>query len=141
MKKIFFVLFIFILSIVTLKAQNIVVQRDSLIDKLIENHKQANIKIGVISGYRVQIFFDSGNNSRQNAEAIKNNFTLKYPDVPVYLTFKEPNFRVRIGDFRTLIEARGFLNRIQIEYPNAFVIKDKIKFPILQNKKINTENE
>ena len=54
----------------------------------------------------------------------------KYPDVPVYLTWKAPNFKVRVGDFGTRLEAEGFLNKIKRNYPIAWVIRDKIKFPI-----------
>jgi hypothetical protein len=57
-------------------------------------------------------------------------FEEKYPDIGVYLTWKAPNFKVRVGDFGTRMEAEGFLNKIKKDYPIAWVIKDKIKFPI-----------
>ena len=132
---------VFILFIGIGKAQNVVIQQDPKVGKLVEEHKKANTKVGVIEGFRIQIFFDSGNNSKGNAEAAKSKFAAQYPTISVYLTFKEPNFRVRVGDFRTRNEARGFLKQISTEYPNAFVIKDEIKLPPLTQPSVEKTNE
>lgn len=115
-----------------IQAQNVVVSQNPKIEQLVEDHKTVNAKIAVIEGFRIQIFFDSGNNSRSNAETAKQKFSSQHPAVQAYLTFKEPNFRVRVGDFRTRNEARGFLKQIILDYPNAFVIKDEIKLPPLK---------
>lgn len=136
MKKILVIIgILFVNGLVS--GQNIIVQQDSKTTNLISEHKKANAKIGVIEGFRIQIFFDSGNNSKTNAEQAKSKFLAQHPEVVAYLTFKEPNFRVRVGDFRTRNEARGFLKKIINEYQNAFVIKDEIKYPPL----IEVENE
>jgi len=124
---------------IQIQSQNIVIVQDPKISNLVQEHRNATTKIDYIEGYRIQIFFDSGNNSKSNADAAKSKFSTQYPDVPIYLSFKEPNFKVRVGDFRTRNEARGFLKQISIEYPNAFVIKDEIKLPILILKTERTE--
>ncbi len=110
------------------------------IDDLTRKYIQANAKVKTIMGFRVQIFFDSGNSSRNTAESVRSKFKAKYPSIDAYLTFKEPNFRVRVGDFRTRHEARGFLSKIQLDYPNAFVIQDEINLPGL-NIPDNSENK
>jgi hypothetical protein len=124
---------------IQIQSQNIVIVQDPKISNLVQEHRNATTKIDYIEGYRIQIFFDSGNNSKSNADVAKSKFSTQYPDVPIYLSFKEPNFKVRVGDFRTRNEARGFLKQISIEYPNAFVIKDEIKLPILILKTERTE--
>ncbi len=111
------------------------------IDDLTRKYIQANAKVKTIMGFRVQIFFDSGNSSRNAAESARAKFKAKHPEVSAYLTFKEPNFRVRVGDFRTRHEARGFLNKIQLDYPNAFVIKDEINLPGLNINEKDENNE
>ncbi len=83
-----------------------------------------------IDGYRIQVFEESGNKSSTRAREVMADFSNKYPDVPVYLTWKAPNFKVRVGDFASRMEAEGFLNKIKRNYPIAWVIRDKIKFPI-----------
>ena len=51
--------------------------------------------------------------------------------MPCYLIFQEPYYKVRIGDYRTKMEAEKFLNEIEQDYPNAFVVQDEINFPSL----------
>lgn len=102
----------------------------SEIISLMEEHISANKSIeGKREGYRIQIFFDSGNNSKQQAINVRNEFTSRYPKISTYIIFKEPNFRVRIGDFRTRTEARGFQQLIIEQYPQSFVVKDNIYYP------------
>ncbi|MEI6347605.1 MAG: SPOR domain-containing protein [Bacteroidota bacterium] len=140
MKKILLIIGILLVNGLV-NGQNIIVQQDSKTTELINEHKKANAKIGAIQGFRIQIFFDSGNNSKTNAEQVKSKFLAQHPEVVAYLTFKEPNFRVRVGDFRTRNEARGFLKKIINEYQNAFVIKDEIKYPPLTQVEIEKNTE
>lgn len=79
-------------------------------------------------GYRVQIFFSSGSNSREQANRVKNEFSSKYPQTNVYVIFREPNFQVRVGDFRTRAEAVGFQKEIEPLFPQSFVVKDEISY-------------
>jgi hypothetical protein len=76
----------------------------------------------------LQIFFDSGNNSKNRATDALAAFQEKFPNVTAYLSFKQPNYRIRVGNFRTKSEAIGFQKSIQADYPNAFVVRDKILF-------------
>lgn len=143
-KKLFLILIItFVLSTPKMFSQEINIQKEQGIDELTSKYVHANQKIKAITGFRVQIFFDSGNNSRQAAEATQTRFRSRHPNVPSYLTFREPNFRIRVGDFRTRHEARGFMRQIQADYPNAFVIKDEINLmtPFSNFYDKNSENE
>ena len=63
----------------------------------------------------------------------------KHPQITTYVTFREPYYRLRVGDFRTRLEAMEYLDRIKKNYPQAWVIKDKISFPELTKYK-NTFN-
>lgn len=82
-----------------------------------------------IPGYRIQVYFDSGINSGERARKVKDEFEEMFPEIPGYITWKAPNFRVRVGDFRSRLEAEKALKDISEEYPNAWVIKDEINFP------------
>jgi hypothetical protein len=103
--------------------------QDEKVDLLVSKHIQMNQNRKGIEGFRIQIFFDSGNNSKTKAESIYEGFKAKYPDVGAYLSFKSPNYKVRVGDFRTRLDAQRFLNEIITEYPNAWIIADMIKLP------------
>jgi hypothetical protein len=103
--------------------------QDEKVDLLVSKHIQINQNRKGEEGFRIQIFFDSGNNSKTKAESIYEGFKAKYPDVGAYLSFKSPNYKVRVGDFRTRLDAQRFLNEIITEYPNAWIIADMIKLP------------
>jgi len=103
--------------------------QDDKVDLLVSKHVQINQNRKGIDGYRIQIFFDSGNNSKTKAQSIYEGFKAKYPNVGAYLTFKSPNYKVRVGDFRTRLDAQRFLNEIINEYPNAWIIADLINLP------------
>lgn len=106
--------------------------QDDRIDQMVQSHVQYNQKNKDLEGFRIQIFFDSGNNSKTNARSIYDAFTSKYPHVKAYLTFVAPNYKVRVGDFRTKLDAQRFLNELLPDYPNAWIIADQINLPQVQ---------
>ncbi len=110
---------------------NINIIQDPRLDTLLLLHKDLNVKSPRIDGWRVNIFFETGNNSKKLAMEAKAGFVQKYPNVPSYLVFQEPYYKIRVGDYRTQLEAEKFLKIIAAEYPNAFVVEDKINFPEL----------
>ncbi|MFZ4399570.1 MAG: hypothetical protein ACOYO1_06025 [Bacteroidales bacterium] len=133
MKKIYFSLIIAILalnvfsqSLPTGKSELV---QDEKIDELLIKHIKVNEIANTISGFRINIFFQSGNNSKTGAMQCKTLFNTKYPDIEAYVVYEEPNFKVKIGDFRTRMEARGFVQQIKTDFPDAFVIIDQINFP------------
>ncbi len=116
---------------------NIKIIQDSRINTLIGTHimineyKLSNPDNDGIDGYRINIFFDSGNNSKSMAEKIRENFINNHPATGVYISFRSPYYYVRVGDFRTKIEAESFFKKISKHYPNAWIIKNEINFPSL----------
>lgn len=105
---------------------NVEVIQDEKIAQLAEQYRKMSANNAEIDGYRVQIFFDSGSNSKNKAASVKVEFESLYPEAKPYLSYKEPYYRVRVGNFRTLIEAVGFQKKISTDYPNSFPVKDKI---------------
>ena len=111
-----------------------IVVSDTRINSLVEKHIAFGENRGSIRGFRIQIFFDSGNNSKNSAVAAMNEFKAKYPDVEAYLMYHEPNYKIRVGDFRCRMDAQRFLHKISGEYENAFIVKDdEINLPDLDD--------
>lgn len=79
---------------------------------------------GEYDGYRIKIHFGS---DRVKARETKVKFSSKFSDCPSYEDYDQPNFIITVGDFRTKLEAFEALKKIQIEFPNSFIIKSKIK--------------
>ncbi len=134
-KKMFKILYSFFLLILAanFSSAQVTVVADAAIDSLVAKHVRINEEGKGFPGYRVQIFSDSGNGARERANEKRSAFVSKYPDVPAYLDFNNPNFIVRVGDFRTKLEARKFLNTVAIDFPYAFVRKDMIQPPPIEN--------
>lgn len=128
--KSYFLTLLFVIITCVSFCQNAVNQteivKDKLIDQLIEKHKEYNQANPGVDGFRVQIFFDSGNNSKRAATVVREHFMELYPQTVAYLTFKSPYYRVRVGDFRTKLEAEGFLVQLSGQYPNAFSVPDRV---------------
>lgn len=107
------------------------VVKDPLIDTLIARwptlSKQSPTGGGeTINGYRVQIFFGSNRQSAYNAQ---DKFKQEYPDVPTYISYIEPNFKVQAGDFRTRLEAEKLQKDVSSMFTTIFIIPGKINLP------------
>ncbi|MFH0895532.1 MAG: SPOR domain-containing protein [Bacteroidota bacterium] len=138
MRFLIFALFTFLFSLCELKCYSqtngtVQIYQEPGISDLLNKHKAFYEKLDGVYGYRVQIFFDSGNSARGKANSIKAEFNGKYADEESYLTFQQPYFKVRVGDFRNRLEAECFMKKIEGSFSQSFVVKDKISFPKLGN--------
>ena len=70
----------------------------------------------------------SGTNSRNRAEAERAAFKANFPGISVYLSYSEPYFKIRVGNYLTRLKAYKDLKRIQLTYPNAYIVPEKINF-------------
>jgi hypothetical protein len=92
---------------------------------LVVNKPQAANKgfIGKRNGYRVQIY---NGNDRKKASQAKLEFMRAYPSVRSYLTYNNPQFRVRVGDFLTRKEATEFYNKVSSTFNPSMVVPDVV---------------
>ena len=95
------------------------ISKDSRIDILEETYKSTFKLVG----YRVQIH--SGN-KRQPANQTRASFLRIHPKTKAHLDYEQPYYKVRVGDFKTKLEALKYKNFIISEYPNCFIVKDEI---------------
>lgn len=98
---------------------------DVAVTRMVEKHVELNNMVKTIPGYRVQIASFSGTNSKVSAFNLRDRFLLDYPTTQAYIVFDEPNFKVKVGDFRTRLEAYAFLQQIKETY-KGYIIKDNI---------------
>jgi SPOR domain len=100
----------------------IAIHADSKIDSLEHKHRKAKLK-----GYRIQVFLGSYAQCRdERAKYQKSGLTF-----PSYQIQNAPDYAVRVGDFRALVEAMSALAEIKLKYPGAFIISDEIEPPKL----------
>jgi len=99
-----------------------------LIRRMEVSHSGNNSSSSQISlnGYRVQFFSSSNRAEAYNAQA---RFNRKYPDIRTYISYREPYFKVRAGDFRTRLEASKLLQELRPMFTSLFIIQEKINPP------------
>lgn len=104
---------------------------DSRLDKLNEfNASPQSGQSGVkMQGYRLQIFYDQEKNTINQKKA---DYLARYKDQPAYVNYKAPNFRLRVGDFRTRLQAEKYMNEIRVDWPDAIIVEDDIDLPSLE---------
>ncbi|HET6224993.1 MAG TPA: SPOR domain-containing protein [Bacteroidia bacterium] len=102
--------------------------QDGRISELLAKNIESNSK-AALKGYRVKIHFGADKNK---AKEVKAKFMTQFPSVAAYEKYDQPNFNIRVGDFRTKLEAYKFLKQIQAEFPTAFIVQDEIEFPDLE---------
>jgi SPOR domain len=115
---------------ISLHAQNksIRIQSDSKLDTLINRNIAENKSANAIQGYRIQIFFGS---ERKSAHDAKDKVLQLFPNADVYLIYQQPYFKVRVGDYRTKLEAHHMFNELLPHFDKIFIVPDKINLPKL----------
>ena len=107
---------------------SVVVIKDPQIDSLISRRlalRQVGSTGNVVTslGFRVQIFSGLG---REKAFEEQTRFKSLFPGVSSYVSYTQPNYRIRVGDFRTKLEAQKFVNELNTQYPTLFIFPEKI---------------
>ena len=82
-----------------------------------------------ITGYRIRVYFGSGQEARDRSDAITRSVSGTFPGIGVYRTFDSPNFKVCVGDFRTKDEALKTFHALKAIYPTAILIREQINYP------------
>jgi len=128
-------IFVFTFSSKVIVAQTMPIGKDSLtmnadagVAKLQSKYIELNKLKQSSAGFRIQIHFG---NEREKAKEIKTKFLQTFTDIPAYDSYQSPNFRVRVGDFRSKLEASKYLKQISAAFPSSFIVTDNIKYPKL----------
>lgn len=74
-------------------------------------------------GFRVQIYSGS---DRSEAYAEQARFKGLYKGIDTYLSYEEPNYRVKVGDFRSRSEAQDLMQGLRKQFNNVFVFTEEI---------------
>lgn len=88
-----------------------------------------------VQGFRTQVF--SGNNQRSSKdEAFRKEKEINelFPDVPTYVTYTAPFWKLRVGDFRSHEEAYHMMRLLMDAFPSygkeMYIVKEEIKIPL-----------
>lgn len=78
-----------------------------------------------VKGYRIQLYSGS---SRMEAAQVRSDFINKYEEERPELIYQQPNFKIRVGNYRDRAIAAKFLALYKIDFQSAFIVKAEISF-------------
>ncbi|MBC8299214.1 MAG: SPOR domain-containing protein [Pelagibacterales bacterium] len=96
------------------------INKDSSIYKLLKLKTDYNKKIFESSFYTIQIFYGD----LKEADSISKVFSEEFEEIKTSLIFETPNYKVRVGVFKTLIDASKSLENIKRKFRGAFILKN-----------------
>jgi hypothetical protein len=100
---------------------------DTLLDVLQNNPPE-------LKGFRVRIYMGS---SRKSADDVRSIYLKNEYEWQHYLTFREPNFIVEIGDFMTRLQAEKVKEELTYNFSNPYIVLTIIKPPEYSNKDLS----
>ncbi len=115
------------------KKGKVTVHKDARLDKLSDFVRSGeSTPEGVkIDGFRIMIFFDQDKSMVSQQKA---SFLARYGHLhKAYIDYSAPNYRLRVGNFRTRLEAEGLKAELAGFFPTAVVVEDKIQLPAIPN--------
>lgn len=112
---------IFAQSSDTLTKGNALIFKDPRIDYLQKVYSaKSSLKVVPKKVYRVQIIISK---SRSEVNDAKAKFASKYPEMPVFLSFEPPTFKLRAGTFVSRQDAQTFLKEVRKMFPSSFIVE------------------
>ncbi len=134
MKTIIASVLFFTISMSLAQSGNVTITKDNRIDGLVAKEGET-VPPAInpqIDGYRIQLFFDSERSAINDA---RGTFISKYPRIDTYTTYSAPNFFLRVGDFRSRLEAEKVKDDLSDLFPTSFIVMEKINLPRLEREK------
>lgn len=104
------------------------VRQSATVDSAVRSRIAAN-RTKMVNGFRIRLYFNSAKNAREESAALMRRFNALYPRIPVYRSYSTPNFKVTAGSFRTRAEAEYLLARLKTDFPDAFIVRERFRFP------------
>ena len=111
-------------------SQNVNIKYESGLHSLITKHNNIQQKRDGILGWRIQLTFKS---TKEEIKKTRSEFIKLYTEIPTYLTYESPYYRICVGNFRTKNEALKLNNFIRKNYVEAYPVKKIINLSELRN--------
>ena len=135
------ILLFFFLSSLVARSQDIKIcdgpptQKAGLVYIIADTQLVHDIKVAQISddgpqmnGYRIQVY---GETDRVAAQKIKDEIAIEY-GARTYMIYESPYFKVRVGDFRSRIEAQQMLHTLKQKYNGILLVPGMVNLPDLR---------
>lgn len=82
-----------------------------------------NRNIQFAQGFRIIIYTG---NDRETAINVKERVYKQYPDQKIYMSYKQPTFKVKVGDYLSQFDAQKMYAQLKDGFPNVLIVQDQI---------------
>lgn len=107
----------------------VVITQDAKVLQIVKRHKE--LSNNKFPGWRVQIYFGSGQRAMAEAQSTKKRFLIRYGNnIGAYIDYDSPFYKILVGDFRTKAEALNFKEKIKKTFPESWIKKGLVNYPI-----------
>jgi hypothetical protein len=121
----------------------VVVEKDPRIDQLVKKQIEINEVTTresrrFVPGFRIQVM---NSPDRAKVFAAKARVFEQFPDWKPYLLYQSPNYKLRVGNFKTQDEAQDAMKQLSKLFPSGlYVIPDVIELKLSDLPKLDTLN-
>src|ERR1700722_152231 len=121
----------------------VVAEKDARIDQLVKKQIEINEVTTresrrYVQGFRIQVM---NSPDRAKVFAAKAKVYEQFPDWKPYLLYQSPNYKLRVGNFKTQDEAQDALKQLSRLFPaGLYVIPDVIELKLSDLPKVDTTN-
>ena len=118
-------------TLITDMMPNVQVHQSHAVERLLREKATGKASQMVeMAGYRVQIYSSNHQHlAKQEAIRLEKDMQSKI-DVPIYVTYVPPFWKVRVGDFATYTEAQEFKTNFVQQFPelmgDTYVVRDQV---------------
>lgn len=103
---------------------NITINADPRLAILVEKHKNSQLGgVRNMRGYRIQIYYG---NDRNIAIQRKIDFMRRHPNVKTYMSYTQPQYRVKVGDFASREDALDLYRETINMYGACMIVPDNV---------------
>jgi hypothetical protein len=91
---------------------------------LSDSIQKLNAKIKYAEGFRIQLYLGI---NKEEANKVKEQMYKLMPNADLYALYKQPVYKIKLGDFTDRLEANRMLFKtVKKSFPNAIVVADNV---------------
>jgi len=124
MKVVVFIIYFFPVLIFSQSENNTFeIRNEKGIEHLVNKYENILKNTGGINGWRLQLKFKA---KESEIIKIKLKFIKLFPNIPVFLEYQEPYYRIRVGNCRTKLEALKIKYLIKKHFTDTYPVPEII---------------
>lgn len=98
---------------------NVTQKLQAKLDTIAEKNKATK----TTNGYRIQVYL--GTNKEESLLAKEKLYKI-FPNANVYTSYKQPDYKVKFGDYMDRLEVYYVLMGLRNDFPNALIIEEQV---------------